>query len=284
MKPVYDKIKSELLNAQVLHADETPHKMLEQGGLTKSGKIKQWYLWGFSNSKVGSYFEIHNTRSGDVCSELLKSSLCEYLVSDVYSGYNKSVRITNEQRQLDNKPAIRNIYCNAHAYRKFKDLDNTDFEDIKQLYKKIYKLEEIAGRRPTEERFLKVRSLMTIFFEKIKELCLARLINYSSKSKEVKAMNYFLKNYNQFVYFIGVAEIPIDNNPQERQMRSPVIGRKTWLGNHSLKGARTTAILFSIVESCKLAKVNPREYFKKLVESKLFGQAIKTPHEFSKSM
>ena len=40
--PVYEKIKSEVLSAEILHADETPHRMLE--GSTRNG----WYLWGFS--------------------------------------------------------------------------------------------------------------------------------------------------------------------------------------------------------------------------------------------
>ena len=44
------------------------------------------------------------------------------------------------------------------------------------------------------------------------------------------------------------------------------IGRKTWYGTHSIKGAKTAAVIFSLVESCKLNKVNPREYFKELVE------------------
>lgn len=281
IKPIYDKIKEDLLNVQVLHADETPHRMLEKAGLTKNGTRKSWYLWGFSNSSVGSYFEIHNTRSGKVCSDLLKESRCEYLVSDVFSGYNKSVRETNEYRQDNNQAPIRNIYCNAHAYRKFKDLNNDEFDDIKLLYKKIYKLERIAQRRPTPERLLKVRSLMTQFFIKIKQLSLERIMSYSRKSKEAAAMNYFTKYYDQFTAFINLPMVPVDNNPQERQMRSPVVGRKTWYGNHSLKGARTTAILFSIMESCKLAGVNPRKYLKNLVDSKHFDQPLKTPQEFA---
>ena len=94
-------------------------------------------------------------------------------------------------------------------------------------------------------------------------------------------MGYFLRSYESFTRFINIAEAPIDNNPQERQMRSPVVGRKTWYGNHSLKGARTTAILFSIIESCKLAGINPREYFKKLVENIHLNQTIQTPKEFA---
>jgi len=54
---------------------------------------------------------------------------------------------------------------------------------------------------------------------------------------------------------------------------------RTWYGTHSRKGALTTAILFSLVESCKLNKINPRNYFKELVESIHQGKGAFTPGE-----
>jgi len=67
-------------------------------GSSFSDEISNWYLWGFSNSKT-SLFEYHDTRSGDVASKLLNSSKCEYLISDVFSGYGKAVRDSNVRRQ-----------------------------------------------------------------------------------------------------------------------------------------------------------------------------------------
>jgi len=282
-KPIYERIKEEVLLNRVIHADETPHRMLERGGKTSGGKPKAWYLWGFSDNKASSYFEVRNTRSSDVASELLKDSDCEYLVSDVFSGYNKAVRETNKQRLVDGKSEIQNVYCNAHAYRKFKELEDPTFKDICDLYKKIYRLEEIANRRPDKVRKLKARDRMPGLFEEIKTICLERLHEHSSKSAASRAMAYFIKNYDQLVLFIDVADVPIDNNPQERQLRNAVIGRKTWYGNHSPTGAKTSAILFSLVESCKLAGINPREYFRDLVRSQLLGEPTKTPKEFAES-
>jgi hypothetical protein len=65
-------------------------------------------------------------------------------------------------------------------------------------------------------------------------------------------------------------------------MRSPVIGRKTWYGTHSKRGAETNAVLFSIVESCKLNKINPREYFKDIVHAIHVKKDIFTPVEYLK--
>ena len=107
------------------------------------------------------------------------------------------------------------------------------------------------------------------------------IAGYSAKSVIGKAMSYFLKNYHNFVRFIDNPEVPIDNNPAERVLRNPVVGRKTWYGTHSPRGAETAAILFSLVESCKLNKVNPREYFKKLVEDLQQSKPAFTPKEFA---
>jgi len=63
-------------------------------------------------------------------------------------------------------------------------------------------------------------------------------------------------------------------------MRNPVIGRKTWYGTHSKRGAKTAAILFSIVESCKLNQVNPRAYLKRLVSALHSGKPHFTPAQF----
>ena len=95
-----------------------------------------------------------------------------------------------------------------------------------------------------------------------------------------KAIKYFLKNYDGLTLCLTDAEVSIDNNPQERLFRSHVVGRKTWYGTHSERGAITAAILFSIVESCKMNNVNPREYFENLVKDLLQGENSYTPCEF----
>lgn len=274
----YRGLKNEVLEAKVLHADETPHRMLE--GDEKSG----WYLWGFSTSTT-SYFECHDTRSGDVASDLLEKSLCEYLVTDKYSGYGKSVRVINEARRAAQKPLIQNVYCNAHARRYFKKAKE-QVPDEAQLfidcYKAIYLLEDSA-RGKSAEQVMEIRAKMLPHFEAMHTRALANIAGYSSKSKIAKAMNYFLENYKELTLFTAMAELPIDNNPQERLLRSHVVGRKTWYGTHSKRGALSAAILFSLVESCKLIGVNPRYYFKQLVADLHAGKPAYTPNEFKKS-
>ncbi len=274
LKVVYQKLRNEILASSWLHADETPHRMLE------GDKKCSWYLWGFSNPTT-SYFECHDTRSGDVASELLISSKCNFLVSDVFSGYGKAVRVTNESREQQGLQKVLNVYCNAHARRKFKEAEEKFPIEVKPFlrqYRKIYRLEKLAQRFP--ELREKIRLRMHKYFEKIRDKCISDAGGYSAKSSLGKAMSYFLNNYVGLTEFLKKPELPIDNNPQERLLRNPVIGRKTWYGTHSRRGAETAAILFSLVESCKLNQINPREYIKNLVQDLHQGKESYTPREF----
>lgn len=275
VKAAYERLKFEITAAPVLHADETPHRMLE--GDEKSS----WFLWGFS-TEATSYFECHDSRSGDVASELLIQASCEHLVSDVYSGYSKAVRVVNEARKSDKRPLIQHVFCNAHARRYFRQAGEKNPQESQfyvDRYKEIYKLEERAKGKPPDEA-LRMRGEMKAHFLAIRERAIADLPAYSEKSKLGKAMSYFLKNYDGLTRFLGDARLPIDNNAQERLLRSPVVGRKTWYGTHSKRGAETAAILFSLVESCKLNKVNPREYVKCLVQDLHLNKSPFTPKEF----
>jgi transposase len=270
----YDLTKKGILHSRVLNADETPHKMLE--GSDK----KSWYLWGFSTPTL-CFLECHDTRSGDVASNILLNSECEVLVTDVYSGYGKSVRISNESRQASGKKLIKNANCNAHARRYFFKpwVKYKEAEFYLEHYHQIYQLNSDAKGKPPDV-VLELRSQMTSHFEEMQKKALEELPRYPSNNQYGKALNYFLENYEGLTLFLKDPEVPIDNNAQERLLRSHVVGRKTWYGTHSERGARTAAILFSLVESCKLNKVNPRDYFAKLVEDLLQGKKDFTPEEF----
>ena len=281
IEPVYEDLKADIKKSKILHADETPHRMLEGD---KDKKI--WYLWGFSNEK-SSYFEIRGTRSGSVAGTLITDSKCEFLVSDAFSGYSKAVAEVNiERKKLNlNFLPIQNVYCNAHARRKFKEAEKYFPNEAKFFidhYKEIYRLNKETKESPS--LLAENRAKIQPFLDKMKNQALSMMDGYSSKSSISVAINYFLKNFDHLTLFVKNHELPLDNNSQERLMRNPVIGRKTWYGTHSKRGAKTSAILFSIVESCKLNNVNPRAYLKHLVAAIHGGKSHFTPAQFKATL
>lgn len=279
IEPVYEALKADIKESKVLHVDETPHRMLE-GDKDK----KSWYLWGFSNETT-SYFKMRGTRSGSVASTVIADSKCEYLVSDVFSGYHKAVADANVEREKLKLPAIQNVYCNAHARRKFKEAEKHFPDEAKFFidhYKEIYRLNSEA--KENLSLLAEKRAEIEPFLLSMKNKAELMLGGYSTKSSISIAIQYFLKNYDRLTLFLKNHELPLDNNSQERLMRNPVIGRKTWYGTHSKRGAKTSAVLFSVIESCKLNGVNPRAYLKQLVASIHAGKPHFTPAQFKTAL
>jgi transposase len=212
---------------------------------------------------------------------VLINSKCEVLVTDVYSGYGKATRVVNESRLLRSRIPIENAFCNAHARRYFYK-SRTAYKEAEFYLDRYHLIYELNSRSKgqTESTVLGLRAEMTPHFEAIRVQASAEASMYSSQSKYGKALSYFLGNYDGLTLFLTDAGVPIDNNSQERCFRSHVVGRKTWYGTHSERGAKTAAVLFSIIETCKLNQVNPREYFKNLVKDLLAGKNAYTPRDF----
>jgi hypothetical protein len=282
MMSVYELIKAEVLADSVLRADETPHRMLEGDEKTR------WFLWGFSTQQ-GCFFECHDTRSGDVSTDVLKASNCVVLVSDVYCGYGKSIRLTNKERAKDGKPLIEAAFCNAHSRRQFwdKDSDSPEMsEDQKlviDLYKEIYKLNK-ESKGLSSEGITEKREKMRPHFEAIKSEAEQKINSYSTKSQMGSAYGYFLSNYQGLTLFMTNPLVPIDNNSSERLLRSHVVGRKTWYGTHSRRGAEVAAVHFTLVESCKMSGVNPHAFYLDAIERIHMKKEILTPRRYKLSL
>jgi transposase len=277
---VYELIRIETLDARILLGDETPHKMLE-------GTDKQWYLWGFFSS-TSCFFEYHDSRSGDVAGDILSESSCEYFMSDAYSGYSKAIRETNELRTIAELAHIVVALCNAHARRYFVECkeENEDKDFFVKEYEAIYKVEkEIKELLPVNKTLAaEKRGGLKSSFEAMKEKALNDLLRYPSKHAYYGACQYFLNNYEGLTTCLLDPEIPMDNNQSERGLRSHVVGRKTWYGTHSKDGAEAAAIHFSLVESCKLNKVNPREYYATTIEAIHYKKPLLTPSQYKKKL
>jgi hypothetical protein len=186
------------------------------------------------------------------------------LLTEAFCGYKKSINAANVIRASHGIPQIQAAYCNAHARRRFhsggkEDEPSIDAAVVVKLYQEIYRLNKESRGLPHSE-ILPKRTEMVPYFEAIKLEAESKINCYSNKSGMGAAYSYFLKYYEGLTLFITNPLVPIDNNPAERLLRSPVVGRKTWYGTHSNAGADAAAIHFSIVESCKMNGVNPRDY------------------------
>ncbi len=75
-----------------------------------------------------------------------------------------------------------------------------------------------------------------------------------------KAVNYFLKEYTFLVGYLRDGRFEIDNNLVENDVRPPAVGRRRWLFiGHPDAGWRS-ALIDTILQSCRRHGLNPQEY------------------------
>lgn len=94
-----------------------------------------------------------------------------------------------------------------------------------------------------------------------------------------KAIEYTTGLWTGLTRFLEDPRIPLSNNHTERSLRGPVVGRKNHYGSRSRRGTDAAAILYSLVESAKLAGVDPQRYLHDAIHAALRGKPLPLPHE-----
>ena len=79
-------------------------------------------------------------------------------------------------------------------------------------------------------------------------------------SKLEEAVRYSLNQKQQLMAFLDYGDVPISNNLAENAIRPFVVGRKNWLFCDSVKGAESSAIVYSLVETAKANSIEPYGY------------------------
>jgi len=80
------------------------------------------------------------------------------------------------------------------------------------------------------------------------------------------AVSYGRHQWTKLVRFLEDGRIEISNNAAERSIKPFVIGRKNFLFCNTPKGARASAVIYSIIESAKENRLNPYAYLNHLFE------------------
>ena len=100
-------------------------------------------------------------------------------------------------------------------------------------------------RRKHRQKFIK--PLVDAYFNWIR----INIDKVMPKSKTYNGMAYSLNQEKYFRRFLDDGEIPIDNNAAEQSIRSFCIGKKNWVMCDTINGAKSSAIIYSLVETAK---------------------------------
>jgi hypothetical protein len=168
-------------------------------------------------------------------------------------------------------PEISEVGCWAHARRYFKEALPTAAVPCARtlaLIKQLYGIERVASERQLEAparqrvRQEQARPILAQLQAYLQEQRVAAL----PKSPLGAAVGYALRNWVALTRYTENGRLRIDNNGAEQALRPIVLGRKNWLFAGSEAAAHRTAILCSLVQTCKHLHLNPFVYLRDVIE------------------
>ena len=257
---LYDRIHDQLIQAPILQADETP-VLVNKDGRDAGSKSYMWvYRTGrFDTEHPIILYEYQKTRKADHPREFLKdfSGVC---VTDGYQVYH-----TLEGERQD----LTIAGCWAHARRRYDEalkalpkdkrkdcLANTALKMIRAIYKANEALDSFPSAERLQKRQATVKPLVEAYFAWVKE-------NHSKVlkgTKTEKGMQYSINQEKYLKTFLDYPDVPMDNNAAEQSIKNFCVGKKNWLFCDTLSGAKSSAIIYSIVETAKANNLKVYEY------------------------
>jgi transposase len=266
--PLTDRIEAEVMASDLLHADDTPIRVLDRSlrdkGLGKG--VKKGRIWAYvrdqrpwaGTAPPGAVYRFApDWKEEHVRHHLRRTS--GILQADGYKGYVKLY-----EPAPDGSVRFREAACWAHLRRDFHDIwTATKSEIAREALDQIgtlYDIErDIAGqpadvRRAARERLSGPK--VDAFFAWSEQ----QLPRIPGKGDLAKAFRYGLGRRAGFSLFLEDGRVGIDNNPAERALRPIGIGRKNWLFAGADTGAETLARAMTLIETAKMNGLDPQAY------------------------
>jgi transposase len=250
---IYHGIWEELQATGYLQVDETPVKVLDP---EVKGKAATGYLWFYSHPKGDVFLEFCRGR-GREGPETRLAHFQGTIQTDAYAVYDSLRR----QRPT----TLKRLGCLAHIRRKwYKAAEESSAEAIWFIgqIRQLYRIEDETRDLSAGERKAVRRQKAPALWRAMKRRALELKANprFLPQSSLGKAVKYFLNEYTAVVGYLRDGQFQIDNNNVENDVRPSVVGRKRWLFiGHPDAGWRS-AVIYTIIQSCRRRGINPQEY------------------------
>jgi transposase len=253
LQAIYWLIWEELKAGDYLQIDESPVKVLDP---EVKGKAAQGYLWFYSRPGGYVFLEFHQSRGRDGPRERLRG----FRGTMQTDGYDLYDALRKEQpRQL------KRIGCVSHARRKFyKALLESCSEALWFIgqMRQLYQLErELKEASPAERRQGRLQKAPAIWLAmKRRAEAIRADPRVLPKSTLGNAARYLLNEYTALIGYLRDGRFEIDSNLVENDVRPSAVGKRRWLFiGHPNAGWRS-AVIYTIIQSCRRYGINPQEY------------------------
>ena len=260
LRPLYEALKSEVMKAAYVQADETTTPVINKE-THKAAKEYLWMVRAVMERLVIFHYD-QGSRAGAVIESLAnRYNFKGYLQCDGFAGYETAFKT---------KPDVRLVNCMVHIRRHFEqalDENRQMAEHALREIQHLYRIEQMCDEAEMsfDERKAKRQELSRPIMEALKMWMETEGVKYSESSQTGKAITYAYTRWDNMMRYLEDGMLLLDNNLAENEIRPITLGRKNYLfcGNH--EAAENMAVVCSLLATCRNHDVNPRDYLNDVI-------------------
>ena len=250
LEPLYEMLKKRVLGSDYIQVDESIIPVLDKD---KPGAARKGYHWVVRSPELKSLFFHYDkgSRAQYVAVELLKD-FRGAVQSDGYGAYDI----------YENKQGVLLLGCWAHVRRKFEHALSDDPERAEYALRVIGELYAIErrgkeqGLPPDEIKAIREKEAYPLIREF--ERWIEREAKATTPQSAIgKALRYAYALYPRLSRYVTDGRYRIDNNLAENAVRPLALGRKNYLFCRNHEAAYHTAIVYSLLGTCRLWGIEP---------------------------
>lgn len=258
LRPLVREMKRELLAGTYLQVDETPVRMMDP---EVQGRCATGYLWVAGQPGGDVVFEFHPGRGQEFARELI-GDFRGYLQRDGYSAYGAVIKTTT---------GLVPVGCWGHARRKFVEavqLESTEGLEVVTEIRKLYLIERQARDEclPPEPRLALRQQLAAPILAALQPRLEAMREKHLPQSPLGKAIGYTLNEWQPLTRYLEDGRLEIDNNLTENAIRPSAVGKKNWLFVGHPEAGWRSAVIYSVMVSCRRRGLDPWEYLRDVLQ------------------
>jgi len=256
---ISDCLKRDMQGRRYVQVDETPVRYQDPN---LRGRCGQGYLWTALVPGQCVVYEWHASRAAQCLDSLLGPGFAGKLQCDGYSAYPAFAK---------EKATLALFGCWAHARRNFFEAQEQAPRVAGWILNQVgllYRWEEELRRNRAGPVLRQVQrsSHHRMVIERLDRALKKLQPRYLPQSLMGQAIGYALNQWPMLEGFLDHGEVEIDNNLVENAIRPTALGKKNWLFFGSEEAGQRSAVIYTLIQNCRLHGVEPYTYLKDVLE------------------
>jgi len=260
LKPIYEHIRTGVMAGGYVQVDETPINYLEPG----NGKTKQGYLWTGSRPGGDVFFRWETSRAAACLNNIVPVNFTGTIQCDGYAAYRTFAK--------DRQGAVALAGCWAHVRRKFFESLESSPRTAAWIMRQLQHLYLIESRLRDGKAGPQLRQAVRAhqsrpIVERLERVLLRLRTSgrHLPQSPLATAIDYALGQWASLRVYLNDGRVEIDNNLVENAIRPTAVGKKNWLFIGEADAGERSAILYTVMESCRRRGIDPYAYLRDIL-------------------